>query len=81
MEFNSAILAPFREIMMLNLKITFRFIWAKSLNQQPTLDELENAIVDACNNLQAAMVTQAFQGMVSRAQRCLNVNENAFPNE
>ena len=57
-------------------------IWTKPVNQQPkTLDELENAIIDACNNLQPAQITQAFQGMISRVQKCLNVNGNAFPNE
>ena len=57
-------------------------IWNRDVALQPkNLRQLKAAITAECQNLNPAMIRDAFQGMVNRAQKCLNVNGLTFPNE
>ena len=51
-------------------------------DQQPTnLPQLRAAMVSACDNLDQQVIHNAFEGMVSRARRCVNVGGHSFSNE
>ena len=56
-------------------------IWDVPHNQQPqTLRALRAAIAQACNNLQQ-MIRNAFDGMLTRARRCINSGGYVFENQ
>ena len=51
-------------------------------DQQPrNLRELREAIVSACESMGQEMIQNAFDGMISRAQRCILAQGHAFPDE
>ena len=51
-------------------------------DQQPrNLRHLREAIVSACESLDQEMIQNAFDGMFSRAQRCIQAQGHAFPDE
>ncbi len=52
-------------------------------DQQPkNLRHLREAIVSACESLaDQEMIQNAFDGMISRAQRCIQAQGHAFPDE
>ena len=57
-------------------------IWNVPMNNQPkNLRELRNAIQRECANLNRDLIRRAFTGMISRAQRCMEVRGHTFPNE
>ena len=57
-------------------------IWNVPVNQQPqTINALKAAIVRACNNLNQQIIRNAFDGIASRARRCINSRGRTFPNE
>ena len=66
--------------------VTFFFgaqtIWNVQRDQQPrNLRELREAIVSSCESLGQEMIQNAFDGMISRAQRCILAQGHAFPDE
>ena len=51
-------------------------------DQQPrNLRQLREAIVSACESLDQEMIQNAFDGMISRAQRCIQAQGHVFPDE
>jgi len=57
-------------------------IWSQDVRMQPNnVRELKEAIRNKCADLDPAMIREAFQGMVHRAMKCLNVNGYTFSNE
>ena len=57
-------------------------IWNVPTQQQPSnLGELQQAIIMACNNLEQDMIEKAFDCMLSRVRRCVQVDGHAFSNE
>ena len=59
-----------------------QFIWERPLDQQPqNLRALKDAIRDAVDHLDPEVIRKAFEGMVHRAQKCLDKNGNEIPNE
>ena len=52
------------------------------VNQQPQdLQELKQATVNACINLNREFVRRSFDRILSRARRCIASGGNSFPNE
>ena len=57
-------------------------IWDVPLENQPQdLNQLEQKLREACNNLNREFLQKAFDGMVNRARRCIDVNGGSFSNE
>ena len=57
-------------------------IWHVLRNQQPRkLRELQAAIVRVCHALPQAMISDAFDAMVSRCRKCVIAGGHAFENE
>eukprot|EP00111_Clytia_hemisphaerica_P017991 TCONS_00053258-protein len=57
-------------------------IWEVPVNQQPqNLDELEDKLREACDNLNLQFIRNAFDAMVTRARKCIAVGGGLFPNE
>ena len=57
-------------------------IWNVSHEQQPrNLRQLRQAVILACQSLDAQIIQSAFSGMVNRARRCIGVQGHAFSDE
>ena len=57
-------------------------IWNVEHDQQPTnLRQLREAIVSPCENVDQQIIQNAFDGMVSRAHRCIRSQGGAFADE
>ena len=57
-------------------------IWDTPQNQHPrTLRDIRAAIVRECNNLPPAMISNVFDGMVSRTRKYVNARGHTFPDE
>ena len=57
-------------------------IWNVPHDEQPhNLRELREAIVAACRNLDAQMIRNSFDCMLTRARKCILAAGHAFPNE
>ena len=56
-----------------------QMIWDVPLENQPQdLNQLEQKLREACNNLNREFLQKAFDGMVNRARRCIDVNVLIF---
>ena len=57
-------------------------IWSVAAHRQPrNIRESEAAIVRECARIPPAFIQNAFDGMVERCQRCINVAGHSFDNE
>jgi hypothetical protein len=57
-------------------------IWNVPHEQQPrNLRQLRQAVILACQSLDAQMIQSAFSGMVNRARRCIGYQGHAFSDE
>ena len=57
-------------------------IWNVPIENQPrNLRELQDAIRRECGNVDRDMIERAYEGMVSRARRCLQARGRTFSNE
>ena len=59
-----------------------QMIWDVPLENQPQdLNQFEQKLREACNNLNREFLQKAFDGMVNRARRCIDINGGSFSNE
>ena len=57
-------------------------IWEVSQDQQPqNLGELREAIVRSCRNLDGHMIQRSFNGMLTRARKCVDAGGHQFADE